>query len=98
MVKRPPRTHGLRSGRYRNDDVEQPKQREGTDLYAPLSPEEFADLVAFAEQFGDTRVLDKPMRQFRHLKRLIELGFIDRDENGSLYVAPFGRMRIAQGH
>jgi hypothetical protein len=89
---------GLRSRRYRGSEVVQRKQREGDDLHAPLSPEEFADLVAFADRFGDSPVLDKPMPRFQHLKRLETLGFIAREDDGSLYVTPFGKMRTAQGH
>ena len=39
-------------------------------------------------------VTDKTMRRFRHLKRLEELGFIGREEDGSLRITPFGQKRI----
>src|SRR5688572_20134966 len=95
MAKRPSRgTHGLRSARFRNDDIVERKQPEGYDLHAPLSPEEFADLRAFADTFGDSPVVDKTMSRFRHLKRLEELGFIGREEDGSLRITPFGQKRI----
>jgi hypothetical protein len=95
MAKRPSRVgHGLRSARFRNDDIVERKQPEGYDLHAPLSFEELADLRAFADHFGDSPVLDKTMRRFRHLKRLEQLGFIGREEDRSLRLTPFGKMRI----